>query len=289
MLNKENFKNIAKIIIFNLLILIFLTTKVQAHGGNITGWKEKNSSEIIKYEEKYFGYHKENGNIHYHEVKWNEEKEKWEIVNPAVYYDKNFQVITKNTFKTEKKEVKYLRGVDGDTAKFLKDDKEITVRFLGINTPETVDKNRPEEPFGKEASNFTKQKLENANKIEIEYDENSQKQDKYNRDLAWIWVDDRLLQEEIVLNGLAKTYMLQNNYKYAGKLQVAQNEAKEKKIGVWTLEKKENNIKGKDKNSSSNQLRIVILIIVAIILIIFGKNKRSNIKILKRIDKKLKK
>ena len=45
--------------------------------------------------------------------------------------------------------------------------------------------------------------------------------------MAWIWIDDSLLQEELVKNGLARTYMLQDNYRYAGRLQLAEEEAKE--------------------------------------------------------------
>lgn len=298
---KNKNKNKKIYIIINFIILILITTNIQAHGGNITGWKDKYSKEITKYEDKYYGHHKEDGKTHYHEVKWNEEKQKWEIINPAVYYDENFKIIdeingengnkAKNE-KTIKKEIKYSRSVDGDTAKFILNDKEITVRFLGINTPETVDKNRPEEPFGKEASNFTKEKLENAKKIEIEYDENAQKQDKYNRELAWIWVDDNLLQEEIILKGLAKTYMLPNTYKYAAKLQLAESKAKEENLGVWSLKQNEiktENKKENEKNEISIEVKIAILLVAATLLIIFGKSTKDNIKKMKKLNKKLNK
>ena len=69
--------------------------------------------------------------------------------------------------KTEKIKVKYYEKVDGDTAKFKLSGKVIKVRFLGINTPETVEKTTSEEPYGKEASDYTKERLENANKIEF--------------------------------------------------------------------------------------------------------------------------
>ena len=86
----------------------------------------------------------------------------------------------------------------------------------------------------KMASDFTKGKLENATKVELEFDEVADKKDKYDRYLAWIWVDDELLQNLLVQNGLAETYMLQNNYKYAGMLQESEELAKESKLGIWS-------------------------------------------------------
>ena len=60
--------------------------------------------------------------------------------------------------------------VDGDTAWFYLNEEEIKTRFLAIDTPESTNKI---EEYGKEASNFTCDKLTSAKKIEIEYDINS--------------------------------------------------------------------------------------------------------------------
>ena len=72
--------------------------------------------------------------------------------------------------------------------------------------------------------------MENANKIEIEYDDVADHEDRYGRKLAWIWVDDELLECELLEQGLAKTYMLKNNYKYASELKASEKIAKEKAI-----------------------------------------------------------
>ena len=230
-------KKTVKILLIIFLIITLSHSNVNAHGGNITGWKDRNSDKIVEHEGVYYGYHNQNGVRHYHQVEWNEEEQKWEIIKTAVYYDENFNIIdnVQNT-ETKKIEVKYSDSVDGDTAKFELNGEIITVRFLGIDTPETVHPTKGEEPYGKEASNFTKEKLKNAKKIEIEYDENSAKLDKYERHLAWIWVDDVLLEEELVKNGLAQTYMLQDNYKYAGRLQESEEIAKKEKKGIWSNE-----------------------------------------------------
>ena len=93
----------------------------------------------------------------------------------------------------ERVSVKFEACVDGDTIKVILDDKKTTVRFLAIDTPETVHPTKGEQPFGKEASNYTCDKVKNAKKLEIEYDEGSTKTDKYNRALGWVFIDDTLL------------------------------------------------------------------------------------------------
>lgn len=138
-----------------------------------------------------------------------------------------------NEENNKKIKVEYYSCIDGDTAKFKLNDEIIKVRFLGIDTPETPNSPRGEGEFWEEATNFVKKKLENANKIEIEYDENALKKDKYDRDLAWVFVDDELLQEKIVLKGLAKTYVLHNNYKYYNELNNAEEYAKKNNLGIW--------------------------------------------------------
>ena len=262
-----------KNVIMIIVILICISTMSFAHGGNITGWKDKDSKNITEYNGKYYGYHKENGVVHYHQVKWNEEKQKWVIVMPAVYYDENFNKIEKDYDRdTNKIEVELVEAVDGDTAKFKMNGKQITVRFLGINTKETVHPEIGEEEWGKEASDFTKEKLKNATKIELEFDDIADKKDKYDRYLAWIWIDDELLQNLLVENGLAETYMLQNNYKYAGMLQESEEIAKNNKLGIWSEETKDiQNSENENKIIEDNQTEVednnLLYLIIGIIII----------------------
>lgn len=281
----KKIKNVIAII----AILICVNNVSLAHGGNITGWKDKYSKYITEYDGKYYGYHKEDGVVHYHQVKWDEENQKWVIVMPAVYYDENFNKI-ENDYNndTNKVEVELVETVDGDTAKFKMYGEQITVRFLGINTKETIHPEIGEEEWGKEASDFTEENLKNATKIELEFDEVADEKDKYDRYLAWIWIDDVLLQNLLVKNGLAENYMLQNNYKYAGILQESEENAKNNKIGIWSDEisniqnsKNENQIieDNQTELENNNLLYIIIGTIIAIIISIFNiaynKKKRK--------------
>ena len=270
-------KNIKKILFCTIIIILALFTNVEAHNKNITGCNEKDSKEITQNDGKFYGYHNENEVRHYHQVEWDEENQKWKIVNPAVYYDENFNIIDAfDGEETEKIEVEFYKKVDGDTAQFELDGKIIKVRFLGINTPETVDTTTGVEPYGEQASNYTLERLENANKVELEYDKNSSKEDPYNRILAWIWVDDSLLQKELIERGLAETYMLQNNYRYAGILQLAEEEAKENKVGIWNDGTEIGDKLDIEQDENSGFIGILIIIILMIIAILAGNRKKKQ-------------
>jgi len=149
--------------------------------------------------------------------------------------------------------VEFSKCVDGDTAKVILNKEEITVRFLAIDTPESVHPTIGEEPFGKDASNFTCEKLKNAKKIELEYDSNSDKTDKYDRHLAWVFVDNYLLQDLLIKEGLAEVAYLYDDYKYTSTLQDHQSVAKAKKIGIWS----ENTtiLKADTKNNNKTEIK----------------------------------
>ena len=109
--------------------------------------------------------------------------------------------------------------------------------------------------------------------------------DQYKRYLAWIWIDDDLLQNLMVQNGLAETYMLQNNYKYAGMLQESEETAKNNKIGIWSektndTQDDENQIiqDNETEIENNNFLYIIIGTIILMIISIFNisHNKKKE-------------
>ena len=154
-----------------------------------------------------------------------------------------------------KETVKFSKCVDGDTIKILMNNKEHTIRMLAVDTPESVHPTKPVEYYGKDASNFTCNLVKNAKKLEIEYDDNSDKTDKYDRLLVWVFVDGKLLQKELISNGYGKLAYLYGNYKYTKDLDTAQELASAKNIGICNEEAKnkynnENNIT-EDSNEES--------------------------------------
>lgn len=122
--------------------------------------------------------------------------------------------------------VKLQNCIDGDTATFRTIGK---VRFLYVDTPEST---KTIEPYGKEAAAFTCNALKNASHIQLEYDGN--KKDKYNRTLAWIWVDGTLLQQRLVEKGYVEKFYDYGTYRYEDKLRNLQATAKKNRVGLWS-------------------------------------------------------
>ncbi|MFD1423471.1 thermonuclease family protein [Laceyella tengchongensis] len=122
--------------------------------------------------------------------------------------------------------------VDGDTIKVKMKKKEETVRLLFVDTPEINHPNFGKQPLGDEAKAFTQKLINEAKKIELEKEET--KRDKYGRFLAYLHVDGKLLQEELVKEGFARiAYVEQPDAKYLEELRKAEQEAKRKKVGIW--------------------------------------------------------
>ena len=135
-----------------------------------------------------------------------------------------------------------VRAVDGDTAVVKIDGQEKRVRFLGVDTPETVHPNKPVQFYGKEASNFTKESL-NGRRVWLEYDSNPQ--DRYGRHLAYIWLNnpktinestirENMFNAKLLLGGYAKVMIIKPNKRYESEFRKFQEEARNKKLGVWS-------------------------------------------------------
>lgn len=187
------------------------------------------------------------------------------------------------TTYAKKHEIKLDKCIDGDTASFTIDKEVKKVRFLAIDSPE-IDN---EEPYSIEAREFTCNLLTNAKKIYLEYDNNADKEDKYERLLAWVWVDDKLIQKEIIANGYAKIRYLYDEYKYTNDLKEVQRKVKEQKINIWSLEEnqnqKEETVNKKSKKDiilkrieeSYNYIVVIIAMILALITF-YKRNKKKN-------------
>ena len=153
-------------------------------------------------------------------------------------------------FANTKEKVKFSKCVDGDTAKFEKNNKVFTLRFLAVNTPETKSPKKGVEFYGKEASNYTCNRLEKAKNIEIEYDNKSDRNDRYGRNLGWVFLDDKLLQKDLVENGYAKVEYLYGKYKYVEELKELETKAKKDKKGLWQKESSSSTTSKKSKNKN---------------------------------------
>lgn len=111
--------------------------------------------------------------------------------------------------------------IDGDTMDL---DNGQRVRLIGINTPER------EEPFYEEASHFLKNRLD-GKRVEIEYDQETT--DQYGRTLAYIWLGDALINQEILSQGFANAYSVPPNVRYERIFLLTEQAAQSAGVGMW--------------------------------------------------------
>lgn len=124
--------------------------------------------------------------------------------------------------------------IDGDTIKVNLNSKEETVRLLLVDTPETKHPRLGVQPYGPEASEFTKKELSNQT-IDIEL--GISERDKYGRVLAYVYKDGAMFNQRLLEEGLARVaYVYAPNTKYLDELEDAQRLAQEKKKGIWSIE-----------------------------------------------------
>ncbi|MED1784221.1 thermonuclease family protein [Brevibacillus fortis] len=124
---------------------------------------------------------------------------------------------------------------DGDTIKVDVDGKEMAIRLLLIDTPETKHPKHGIQPFGKEASKFTKELL-TGKAIELEQDV-TPGPDKYGRMLYYIYLDGKSVQEQLLEKGLARVaYIYEPNVKYVEQYRAIQEKAQKAGVGIWSIE-----------------------------------------------------
>lgn len=138
------------------------------------------------------------------------------------------------TTKLHKEPATLIKAIDGDTVKLMYKGKPMTFRLLLIDTPETKHPKKGVEKYGPEASAFTKKMVENAKKIEVEFDK-GQKTDKYGRGLAYIYADGKMVNQALVRQGLAKVaYVYKPNNTHEQLLRKSEAQAKKEHLNIWS-------------------------------------------------------
>ena len=123
--------------------------------------------------------------------------------------------------------------VDRSSRSIMKKNKEIKVKFIAAESVTKIMSDYNDEINGSLVDDYVCSILTNAKKIKIEYEPNSEREDKYGRTLAWVYIDDILLQKHLVELGYAKVAFLYDDYLYTDLLIEAENKAKEEKKGIW--------------------------------------------------------
>mgnify|MGYP006379821859 CR=1 FL=1 len=137
-------------------------------------------------------------------------------------------------------EAKITKYLDGDTIKVtLTNGFIITVRLLLIDCPEYKRLKIDQQLYGYEALEYAKEKLKIGDIVYLEF-EGEVIKDKYDRHLAYLWYKNEegkylLYNEEIVRVGLSKIAYVFTQRKYLNRLLSAQDEARAKKLNIWSI------------------------------------------------------
>ena len=129
--------------------------------------------------------------------------------------------------------------IDGDTIDvFIGDDQE-RVRLLGIDAPESVDPNRPEQCFGEQASDWLRELLPVGTPVLLVRDQDPR--DRFGRLLAYVYLPgatgaaspNRFVNAEIVEQGFADVLLFEPNMARARELREARAQAQDANVGLW--------------------------------------------------------
>lgn len=126
-----------------------------------------------------------------------------------------------------------MQVLDGDTiiVESLKDSARERVRFLGIDAPESN-----QQEWGRRATEFVEMRISQGDELFLETI--NPPRDKYGRLLAYIFYEKNdkryLLNEELLRNGLAEVFILNQWCTYNSRLKTAEARAREEKLSIWS-------------------------------------------------------
>jgi micrococcal nuclease len=122
------------------------------------------------------------------------------------------------------------RVVDGDTIEVRLGGLEEDVRYIGVDTPETVKPGAPVQCFGPQASRFNHALVERR-RVRLVF--GVERRDVYGRLLAYVYLGERFVNAELVRRGLARTLTIPPNDRFAAQLKGLELAAARAGRGLW--------------------------------------------------------
>lgn len=122
------------------------------------------------------------------------------------------------------------RVVDGDTVEVQLGGETEDVRYIGVDTPETVKPGAPVDCFGPQSSAFNHRLVE-GRRVRLVLGE--ERRDVYGRLLAYVYLGDRFVNAELVRRGLARTLTIPPNDRYAARFERLEIAASRAGRGLW--------------------------------------------------------
>lgn len=123
--------------------------------------------------------------------------------------------------------------VDGDSFHINYHGVETSLRLIGVDTPETVDRRTTVQCFGIEASNYLKSRL-TGQQVYIESDPTQSDRDGYNRLLRYAYLENEDVGLSIISNGYGHEYTYYVPYQKQSEYQSAERSAEAHKFGLWS-------------------------------------------------------
>jgi micrococcal nuclease len=128
--------------------------------------------------------------------------------------------------------VPVVRVVDGDTFHVLRQGRDVTIRLIGIDTPEVGWYGGGAECYGARAGLFVRDLLE-GEPVRLEFDH--ERIDPYQRTLAYAYLGDgRMVNRLLVRRGFAEVTIFEPNDRYEPQLRAAEQAAREEGAGLWS-------------------------------------------------------
>ena len=123
-----------------------------------------------------------------------------------------------------------IRAVDGDTIEVDLGGQVEDVRYIGVDTPETVKPDTPVQCFGPQASRFNHALVEHR-RVRLVF--GVERRDVYGRLLAYVYLDGGFVNAELIRRGLARTLTIPPNDRFAGRLKRLEMAAARAGRGLW--------------------------------------------------------
>ncbi len=120
-----------------------------------------------------------------------------------------------------------VRVIDGDTIQLADGSK---VRYIGIDTPESVDPKKPVQCYAHEATQKNRELIEG--KV-LRFEKDTSNTDRYGRKLRYVWADDLFVNLELVRLGYARAVNYPPDTTDSVLFHAAENQAKTARRGLW--------------------------------------------------------
>src|SRR5436190_7243548 len=127
-------------------------------------------------------------------------------------------------------EYRVVQVFDGDTIVVQRGSYRDTIRLLGVDTPETHHPRKPVQCYGPEAAAYTTSRLFGQ---VVRLEDDVERRDIYGRRLAYVYLDGRSFERELLQKGYARLLVIDPNHAHARDMLDDELNARARGVGLW--------------------------------------------------------